>query len=131
MTRKLTLACALTLALATLGSAQTNSSSTGNGSQYSKTELKRMAQDAHTPSQYVVLAGYYGNRQTDFLAQAAEEKREWVRRSANIVSIAAKYPRPVDSAHYLYDYYTYRAMEAGQLAAKYSQLAGPSATKTN
>jgi hypothetical protein len=93
--------------------------------------LKKMARDAHTPSQYAVLAGYYDGRQKDYLAQAAEEKQEWVRRSANIMLTAAKYPRPVDSAHYLYDYYTYKAMEAGQLAAKYSQLAGSGATKTN
>ena len=131
MTRTLTLACVLTLALATLGNAQTNPSPAGNEPHYSKAELKKMAQDAHTPSEYAALASYYGNQQKHYLAQAAEEKQEWERRSANIVLIAAKYPRPVDSAHYLYDYYAYKATETGQLAAKYSQLAGNDSTKTN
>ena len=122
--------CLLSLALATAGSAQTVSSSNGGDTHYTKAQLKRMAADAHTPSQYEALAAYYGKRQTDFMAQAAEEKQEWARRSAHVVLTAAKYPRPVDSAHYLYDYYTNEAAEAGQLAAKYNQLAAPAAPIT-
>jgi hypothetical protein len=40
---------------------------------------------------------------------------------------AAKYPRPVDSARNLYEYYMYKASEAGTLEAKYSRLAEPDA----
>jgi hypothetical protein len=119
--------CAMSIALATLGTAQTNTSSAGSGTQYTQAQLKQLTKDAHTPAQYGVLAGYYGSQQKQYLAKAADEKQEWARRSANIMLTAAKYPRPVDSAHYLCDYYTYKAAEAGQLAAKYSQSAGPDA----
>jgi hypothetical protein len=125
MTRKVSAVCVLAFALAAVGSAQTTASSAGSGTHYTKSQLKQLVKDAHTASQYQALASYYGEQQKSYLAQAAEEKQEWARRSANIVSIAAKYPRPVDSAHYLYDYYTYMASESGQLAAKYAQLASP------
>jgi hypothetical protein len=111
--------------VATLGIAQTSTSTAVSGAPHTQAELKQLAHDAHTPDQYGVLASYYGQKQQHFLAQAAEEKQEWARRSANVMLTAAKYPRPVDSAHYLYDYYTYKASEAGQLAAKYTQLAVP------
>jgi hypothetical protein len=89
--------------------------------------LKQLALNAHEPAQYTVLASYYGSEKTNYLQQAAEEKKEWERRSQNIVSIAAKYPRPVDSAHNLYEYYMYKASEAGTLEAKYSNLAASNA----
>jgi hypothetical protein len=131
MTRKVSAVCVLTFALATLGSAQTTASSAGSGTHYTKAQLKQLVQNAHTPSQYEMLASYFGQQQKSYLAQAADEKQEWVRRSANIVSTAAKYPRPVDSAHYLYDYYTYMASESGQQAARYAQLAAPSSGSVN
>jgi len=78
--------------------------------------------EAHSPNEYRALAGYYGEQQTSYLKQAAEEKQEWVRRSQNIVGVAAKYPRPVDSARNLYEYYMYKASQMGALSLKYSQL---------
>jgi len=36
--------------------------------------------------------------------------------------VAAKYPRPVDLARNLYEYYMYKASEMGALSLKYSQL---------
>jgi hypothetical protein len=95
-----------------------------DGDHVSPTQLKRLAQAAHTPEQYKNLAITYAKQQSYFLQQAAEEKVEWQRRSQNIVSINAKYPRPVDSARYLYEYYVYKAAEAGSLSAKYDQMAG-------
>jgi hypothetical protein len=86
--------------------------------------MKQLAQSAHTPEQYKALASYYNVRQKTYLQKAEEEKQEWVRRSQNITVVAAKYPRPVDSARYLYEYYTSKALEAGYLTAKYEQLAG-------
>jgi hypothetical protein len=38
-------------------------------------------------------------------------------------SIAAKFPRPVDSAHDLYLYYQKKAEEMAKLLARYRQLA--------
>jgi hypothetical protein len=105
-----------------VANAQATAFSAENGAHYTHAQLKALARDAHTPAQYTALAAYYGNRQKNYLQQAAEEEQEWMRRSENIVSIAAKYPRPVDSARYLYEYYRTMAAESGQLAAKYGQL---------
>jgi hypothetical protein len=119
--------CILALALAGVASAQTTASSAKNGDHYTHAQLKEMTLNAHAPAQYAVLANYYGERQADYLHQAAEEKKEWERRSQNITGAQAKYPRPVDSARNLYEYYMYKATEAGTLQAKYHQLATPNA----
>jgi hypothetical protein len=122
MKRNLFAASIVSFALAAAVNAQGITSSAENGTQ---SQMKQLAREAHTPEQYGALADYYGQRQKYYLQQATEEKQEWARRSQNIVSIAAKYPRPVDSARYLYEYYAYMASETGALAAKYGQLAVP------
>jgi hypothetical protein len=122
MNKKICSAVILSFALSGVVSAQVTSSPAANGAQYTNSQLKQMVRDAHTPEQYGALAAYYASRQSFYAKQAAEEQQEWVRRSQNIVSIAAKYPRPVDSARYLYEYYGLMARESGQLAGKYRQL---------
>jgi hypothetical protein len=115
----------LTLTLASFGVAQGTTSSKTTGEHYSQSELKKMASDARTPQQFSALANYYGNQQQTYLQKAAAEKLEWVRRSQYTTSISARYPRPVDSARNLYEYYAYKASEAGALSDKYHQLAQP------
>jgi hypothetical protein len=127
MNRNLLVACILSVALAGVAGAQATASSADNGTHYTQAQLKQLERDAHSAAQYSALAGYYESQQKTYLKKAAEEKELWIQRSQNIVSIAAKYPRPVDSARYLCEYYTYMAAESGQLAAKYSQLSAPSA----
>jgi len=127
MNRNLLAICILSLAFAGVGYAQGAASSPETGAHYTQAQLKQLALNAHEPAQYSVLASYFGERQKNYLQQAAEEKKEWERRSQNIMSIAAKYPRPVDSARNLYEYYMYKAAEAGTLEAKYSRLAMPDA----
>src|ERR1035441_5289794 len=83
---------------------------------YTHAQLKNLLQDAHTPEEYNSLALYYGNLQKHYLLVAAEEKREWERRSQNVMGTFAKYPRPVDSAHYLCEYYGLKATEAEGLS---------------
>jgi hypothetical protein len=117
--------CVLSTVLAGSGSLLAAAPPADQGTTYTTAQLKQLARDAHTPEQFSALAGYYGKQQKNFLQLAAEEKLEWERRSQNIMSIAAKYPRPVDSARYLYEYYSYKAAEAGQLAAKYSSPQAP------
>jgi exonuclease I len=90
---------------------------------YSKAELAQLRKEAHTPEQYRALAVYFEYRKRSFQEQANQEKKEWERRSQNIVGPAAKYPRPVDSAHNLYEYYDYEADQAGVLQAQYQRLA--------
>jgi hypothetical protein len=90
---------------------------------YSKAELAQLRKEAHTPEQYRALAAYFEHRKVSFQDQAAQMKDEWNRRSQNVVGSAAKYPRPVDSARNLYEYYTSEADEAGVLQAQYEHLA--------
>jgi len=116
-------ASVLSIALVTAAASTAFAMPADKSSQPSAGQLKQMAKDAHTPEQYTALAQSYSQLQKSYLEKATEEKQEWDRRSQNIMSIAAKYPRPVDSARNLYEYYAYKASEAGALASKYSQLA--------
>jgi hypothetical protein len=109
----------LSLVLTGMGVAQGTTSPAQGGQQYTQAELKQLVLTAHTPEQYNVLASYYENRQRSYLQLAAEEKQDMDRRSQFTSSISAKYPRPVDSARYLYEYYTLKASETGALAMKY------------
>ena len=90
---------------------------------YSKAELAQLRKEAHTPEQYRALAAYFDQRKRSFQGQANQEKKEWERRSQNVSGPAAKYPRPVDSARNLYEYYDYEAHQAGVLQAQYERLA--------
>lgn len=89
---------------------------------YSNAELKQKRQEAHSAEQYQALATYYRSRQQDFEQKAQEEKAEWVRRSQNVTGPQQKYPRPVDSAKNLYEYYAYEAQQASQEVAYYDNL---------
>jgi len=123
MKRILLVSGMLTLALAGVGNAQATASLASADGRYTQVQIKKMASNAHTPEQYITLAGYYLNEQAKYLRQAAEEKQEWLRRSQNVMVVAAKYPRPVDSSRYRYEYFTYEAAEAQGLAEKYGKLA--------
>jgi hypothetical protein len=127
MNRNLFATCILALAFAGAASAQSAASSAETGTHFTKAQVKELALNAHVPEQYAVLAGYYGAQKADYLRQAAEEKKEWERRSKNVAVAFGKYPRPVDSARNLYEYYLYKASKAETLQAKYSQLAAPNA----
>jgi len=127
MTRKLIAACILSVAFANVGNAQAMNSSAEGDKQFTQAQLKQLVHEAQAPGQYKALANYFGTQHDKYLLLASDEKKEWDRRSQNIVSIAAKYPRPVDSARNLYEYYMYKASESGSLEAKYTRLAAPDA----
>jgi hypothetical protein len=127
MTRNLLATCILSFAFAVAGNAQNTASSPETNAHYSQAQLKQLALNAHTPAQYAALTSYYGEQKASYLQKAAEEKKEWERRSQNIMGVAAKYPRPVDSARNLYEYYMYKALEAGTLEAKYERQAASNA----
>ncbi|HEY1901495.1 MAG TPA: hypothetical protein VGG56_03640 [Terracidiphilus sp.] len=114
---------ALSLIFATVSGAQQSTRTAEDSTHLSGSQLKTLTREAHTTAQYEALANYYRKQQKDLWARAAEEKQEWARRSTQVMVSAAKYPRPVDSVHYLYDYDVYMAVEAEQLAAKYTHLA--------
>lgn len=90
---------------------------------YSKTEIKQMAREAHTAVQYRVLAEYFNAEQIKFEQRAQSEKQEWERRSQTTSSLAAKYPRPVDSSKNRFDYFQYEADRMNQQATRYRTLA--------
>jgi hypothetical protein len=125
MTRNLLSACVLSLAFAAACNAQAESHAADNGKQLTQTEVKQLALQAHAPDQYRTLASYYGQERSKYQLLAVDEMKEWERRSQNIVSINAKYPRPVDSAKYLYEYYSNKASESAALEAKYIRLTAP------
>jgi len=121
MLRIFTAVSIISFALMSGASAQEAAASKQNGERYTAAQLKQLVHSAHTSEQYQVLANYYAERERNFLQQAAQEKIEWQRRSQNLTGILAKYPRPADSAKYMYESYVYRASEAGSLSAKYRQ----------
>jgi hypothetical protein len=90
-------------------------------------QLKEMIRGARSVEQYQTLAGYYRSRQQSFEQKAQSEKVEWERRSQNIVGPAAKYPRPVDSSRYRYEYFTYEAQQMSQQAVHYEMLSARAA----
>ena len=97
--------------------------------QYTPSQIRELRRTAHTSAQYDLLATYYDRQQKKYSDLASIELKEWSRRSQNVTSIAAKYPRPVDSARNLYQYYASRADDATKLSSKYHQLANPDAPK--
>jgi hypothetical protein len=127
MTRKVFAACILSLAFAGIGNAQEMASSPDRGAPCTQAQLKKLARSAHSPDQFQALAAYYGERQKNYLLQAAKEKKEWERLSYNTVSMAAKYPRPVDSARNAYEYYMAKASESGAKESEFRCLAAPQA----
>jgi len=91
--------------------------------EYTSAQIRKMAREAHTVEQFTVLADYYATRRRMYKRKAAEEMHLWAERSAVITPLSEKWPRPVDSARNLYDYYEYEANEAAIEQTKYSKLA--------
>jgi hypothetical protein len=117
------LTLASSAALATAAPSIPSELSDGANVSCTAAQTKKSIQEAHTAGQFNVIAQCYEKQQSAYLQQAAEEKQEWSRRSQQNTSVSAKYPKPEDSARYLYEYYSSRASEAKLLSVKYSQLA--------
>lgn len=117
-------------ALVNAGGAQVSHNPGQDNEHHTQAQLKQSAREAHTPEQYQALSAYYANQQKEFLQRAAHEKAEWVRRSQNVMAVSAKYPRPMDSAKYQYEYFVEKAREAGLRSANYSQLGNTTQTAT-
>jgi hypothetical protein len=93
------------------------------GTQYGHADLQNMIQNAHTSQQFQSLASYFRLKQQVMKQKARAEMAEWDRRSQITASIAQKYPRPVDSSRYRYEYFSYEAQQMSQQAARYENLA--------
>ncbi len=123
MTCKVFAACVLSLAFAHVANAQGAVSPAETGGHDAQAQVKQLARSAHAPEQYTALANFYGMQQESYQQRAAEAKKEWERMGQNVTGNFAKYPRPVDSARNLYEYYMAKASKAQTLEAKYTRLA--------
>ncbi len=97
--------------------------------EYTKAQIKKMVREAHTVEQFTVLANYYWSQQRMYKQKAVEQMHLWRERAETVTPLSEKYPRPVDSARNLHDYYEYRAAQSAALFAKYDRLADAAATK--
>jgi hypothetical protein len=116
---KIQIACALLAFAVSSGIASAASVKAGN---YSRSDVKKMIQEAHTAQQYQTLAAYYRSRQQAFAEQAHEEISWIARRSMNVSLPAAKYPAPLDSSRNRYESFNYEAQKMSQQAAHYESL---------
>jgi len=89
-----------------------------------------MMQNAHDTTQYKQLADYYHQQEANYRAQANAELMERDRRAQYTMGTAQKYPRPVDSAEYLYESYVSQADDAAAKAKHYDDLAAASQGKS-
>lgn len=116
---KLLIACAVLACASTSAFLRAESANSQN---LSRADLKRMVQSAHTTEDYLTLASYFRWRQQEFVQQAQSEKVEWARRSMIGYLAAAKYPNPVDSSKYRFQYFQYESQKMSQQAAHFEQL---------
>jgi hypothetical protein len=119
MRTRIQIACTLLAFALTSGIA---SAAAANGADYSRSELKNMVRNAHTPEEYRVLASYYRMRQQQFTDQAHDEIVWFARRSMNVSLPASKYPAPLDSSKNRYEYFDYEAQKMSQQAAHFENL---------
>jgi hypothetical protein len=104
---------------ASTGGAQTTTTAAAKA-HYTHAQLRSIVTNAKTPAEYNALRDYFSQAAEVNRIKAAEEKQEWDRRKAYP---PRKYPSPVDSAHYLYDYYLQNAKTETAKADHYQQLA--------
>ena len=114
----------LVIAIAAAGSASLNAVSLQPApAHYSPAQIKKMIHEAHTADQYRAIARYFDERRAEFSQKAADEMAEWARRSEFTTGPAAKFPRPVDAARNLYEYYAHEVDDAAFQADKYYRFA--------
>lgn len=124
--KRLGIACALLIALTSAGLHAAEGGSAMP--QYTHSQIKRMAREAHTPEQFSMLADYYATQQRMYAAKAVEMMHLWAQRNETYYRVE-KWPRPVDSARNLHDYYEYKANQAAKLQAMYGRRADELAEK--
>ena len=79
--------------------------------------------------QYKQLADYFQQQEAKYRAEAAAEKIERDRRAQVNAGLMQKYPRPVDTAQYLYESYVSQADDAALQAQHFDQLASATQSK--
>ena len=124
MNRTLILVATLSLTSAVAGMAQSAVQTASATALAPANEVHSLMKTAHSSAQYKQIAEYLHQREMAYRAKADAERIEQARRSQVNAGLAQKYPRPVDSAQYLYQSYLYEAETAATQARHYEQLAG-------
>lgn len=123
MNRTMVLITALSLTIPFAGMAQPTTEASSLTAPLSGRELHSLMLNAHSAAQYKQLAGYFHQMEAKYRAEATAEKAERDRRAQVNAGLMQKYPRPVDSAQYLYESYVSQADSAALQAQHYEQLA--------
>jgi hypothetical protein len=123
MMSRILIVAALSLTFPLAGMAQSTTQTASLSTPLTAQGALSLMKSAHSNEQYMQLAGYFRQRETDYRAKAAAEKSERDRRAQVNAALYQKYPRPVDSAEYLYESYVSTADDAALKARHYDQLA--------
>ena len=102
---------------------------TADTPEYTSAQIKTMVREAHAVEQYTVLADYYAALEHRYKQKAIDQMHLWRERSEMFTPLSEKWPRPVDSARNLHDYYQYKAAHSAALQGKYRRLAEIASTK--
>ncbi len=122
LTRNL-LKLAILIVVLTAGTLRAAATELTDRPEYTSAQIRKMAHEARTVQQYTVLADYYATRRRMWQQKAAEAMHLWAERNAVITPLSEKWPRPVDSARNLHDYYQAMANESAALVDRYNRLA--------
>lgn len=128
MRRKLVLVGLAALGLA-VGTVRFAMAETADKPEYTSAQIKKLAHEAHTVQQYTILADYYAAQQRMYKSKSVEQMHLWRERAEMPTPLNEKWPRPVDSARNLHDYYEYKAAQAAVQFAKYDRLADATSAK--
>ena len=121
MRKTLVVFAALTIAFST-ASLRAAERRTQDEPQYTSAQITQMVREAHTVEQYTVLSDFYATQQRMYKRKAAEEMHLWALRSEVVSPLYEKWPRPVASSRNRYEYFEFKAAQAGQLCAKYTRV---------
>lgn len=94
--------------------------------EYTRAQIKRLAREANSSEQYTRIADYYARQQSMYQAKVVEMMHLWRQRNEMYYRVE-KWPRPIDSARNLHDYYEYKANEAAKLQSQYRRQADEAA----
>ena len=122
MNRTLIVAAAL-LTFPLIGMAQSTTQTANLTTPMTAHDAHGLMKSAHSVEQYKQLSSYFHQQEALYRAKAADEKIERDRRAQVNAGRYQKYPRPVDSAQYLYESYVSSADSAALQAQHYDQLA--------
>jgi len=131
MSRIWIVAAILSLVSPLTGVAQSSAQTANLSSSASAYDSNTPSKDASGTTHYAQLASYFHQQEAKYLAQAAAEKIERDRRARINAGLMQRYPRPVDSAQYLYASYLESADHAALEARHYEQLAGDAPQSLN